>query len=166
MKTDKEARVDKSGKKPKTSKFSATKIHSNVRAASRDGSDVRGSEQHESRFGESSSLQVLQKTKPIAKQHTQSDYISFFKHHYRKLSNEHTRWTTSQITKVVKLLWKKSKSTKTLRRKDGRLRTSKPISGRRYFRKTKGLDARSTRFFWTRLPLESRKFWDNKAQDV
>ncbi len=111
MKADlasKEARIaaEKSAKKSlKSSKFQPTRFHSNVRPSSRDGSDFnRGSEQKdESGLGESSSILVV-KTKPISKP-TQSDYISFFKHHYKTLAKDHQRWTTAQITKVIKLLW-------------------------------------------------------------
>jgi hypothetical protein len=171
MKADlasKEARnaAEKAAKRPKTSKFSSTRIHSNVRAASREGSDVRGSEHHDSRFGESSSLQVLQKTKPIGKHHTQSDYITFFKHHYKNLASQHKRWTTTQITKVIRLLWQKSKKTKTLRRRDGQIRTSKPLSGRRFFRKIKNLSSKVAKHLWVRLPLESKKIWENKSKEI
>lgn len=143
MKADlasKEARnaAERSAKRPatKASRFAATRMHSNIRAASSHGSELnRGSEQNDSRLGESSSLQVLVKTKPISKP-TQSDYISFFKHHYATLSRQHKRWTTPQLTKVIKLLWLKSKKQgRSLKRRDGKLRTTKPISGRRYFRR-------------------------------
>ena len=91
-------------------------------------------------MGESSSPAVLVKTKQITK-NSQTDYITFFKSYYRNLSKQHPRWTTQQIASVIKLLWKKRKNAgKSLRKNDGRLRTTKPISGRRYFRKIRRLD--------------------------
>jgi hypothetical protein len=169
----KEARIaaEKSAKKTVKPSFSATRYHSNVRASSRDGSDFnRGSEQKDdSRLGESSSPQVIvgKKTHPISKAVSKSDYISFFKYHYTKLSKEHKRWSTQQITKVVRLLWKKKKGdTKTLRRKDGKLRTSKPLSGRRYFRKIRHLTGSDATNYWKQFPLETRNHWTNEAQGI
>lgn len=117
----------------------------------------------DSRLADSSSPQVVGKRKLIAKQ-SKTDYTSFFKYHYQKLKTEHKRWTTNQISSVIKLLWKKKKGTnKTLRRKDGRLR-SKPLSGRRYFRKVRVLSAVDTTYFWKRMPAETRTHWDNESK--
>lgn len=95
----------------------------------------------DSRVVESSSPAVfIGKTKQISKP-SQSDYISFFKTYYRNLAQQHPRWTTQQISTVIKLLWKKRKNQgKSLRKSDGRLRTSKPLSGRRYFRRVRRLE--------------------------
>lgn len=161
--------AERSGKKSiKTSRFEATKIHSNVKAASVEGSEVRGSEQKDdSRLGESSSLQIITKTKTIAKPTTKNDYIDFFKYYYKKLSSEHRRWSTPQITKVIKLLWKKTKKEgKSLKRKDGRLRTLKPITGRRFFRKTRRLSAFEAKLLWRQLPYESKQVWDREAKGI
>lgn len=38
-----------------------------------------------------------------------SDYMEFYKHYYYKLSSEHPRWNASQLSQIVKLLWKKKK---------------------------------------------------------
>lgn len=138
----KEARVaaERSAKKYVKPSFSATRLHSNVRAPSREGSEFnRGSEQKDdSRLADSSSPQVYVR-KPITKA-SKSDYISFFKTQYQRLSKEHKRWTTQQIASVVKLLWKKRKGdTKVQRRRENKLRSKKPISGRRMFRKIRGL---------------------------
>lgn len=166
----KEARIaaEKSATKHIKSSFSATRFHSNVKPSSRDGSEFnRGSEQKDdSRLGESSSLQVHVKSRAIAKA-SKSDYVSFFKHHYQRLTKEHKRWTTQQIASVIKLLWKKKKGdTKTLRRKDGKLRTSKPVSGRRYFRRFKHLTAAEANEAWKRLPFESRNLWTYEATGI
>lgn len=143
-------------------------MHYNVRPASREGSEVKGSEQKEdSRLGESSSVQIFNKTKPIAKPTNQHDYIDFFKHYYKKLSNEHRRWTTSQITKVIKLLWKKTKKQgKNLKRRTAGVRSLKPISGRRFFRKTKRLSGFESKILWQRLPFESKNDWNSKAKGI
>lgn len=150
-------------KKSKKPSWSATRIHSAVKHDSKDASDFnKGSEKHDdSRLGESSSPQVVVKSKAIVKQ-SKSEYVSFFKYHYTKLKGEHKRWSTQQISSVIKLLWKKKKgTTKSLRRKDGKLRTSKPLSGRRYFRKVRHLDKDTTAYLWKRMPIETRHNWDN-----
>lgn len=156
-KASKEARfaAERSAKKKiATPAFSATKFHSNIRQVERDDSDFnRGSEaKDESRLAESSSPAVFVKTKQITK-HSQSDYISFFKVHYRKMANEHPRWNTQQISSLIRLLWKKKKNgRKSLRQWNGKLRTSKPLSGRRYFRKIKNLDSTVAKLKWRLLP--------------
>lgn len=166
----KEARVvaEKTARKSVKPSFSATKIHSNVKAASRDGSDFnKGSEHRDDSRLESSTPQVhVQKHKPIAKV-SQSDYINFYKHHYRKLSQEHKRWTSQQISSVVKLLWKKQKGvTKTQRKRDARLRLTKPLSGYRYFRKTRVLDRAQSKYYWHRFPKETKNFWENESKGI
>ncbi len=99
------------------------------------------------------------KTKPIAKA-SQIDYIAFFKTYYRNLAKQHPRWTTQQISSVIKLLWKKRKNQgKSLRKNNGKLRTSKPLSGRRYFRKVKNLDGLEAKIKWRLLPYECRIYW-------
>lgn len=153
-----------SRKVPKTT-FSATKYHSNVKPASRDGSDFnRGSEQKDdSRLGDSSSPQVLvQKTRPILKV-SKEDYVSFYKYHYKKLKGEHKRWTTTQITSVIKLLWKKKKVSTKGRKVSSKMRTTKVISGRRHFRKVRHLSALETAFLWRHMPVETRQHWSNEA---
>lgn len=166
----KEARVaaERSAKKYIKPSFSATRLHSNVRAPSREGSEFnRGSEQKDdSRLGESSSPQVLVR-KPIAKA-TKTDYISFFKYHYQKLSREHKRWTTQQISSVVKLLWKKKKGdTKVQKRREGRLRLGKKVvSGRRWFRKQRALNAIEAKQYWRQFPRETRNYWDYEAKGI
>ncbi len=160
--------AEKAAKRPiKTSRSEPIRFHTNVRPSSREASEAKGSEQKDdSRLGESSSLQVLHKTKPISKPTTQHDYIDFFKHYYKKLSSEHRRWTTSQITKVIKLLWKKSKHPKkTLKRTIG-LRSLKPLSGRRFFRKSKRLSAFESKILWKQLPYESKKEYERKGKGI
>lgn len=57
------------------------------------------------------------------------------------MAKEHPRWNTQQIASIIKLEWKKHKNQgKSLRRNDGKIRTTKPLTGRKYFRKAKGLD--------------------------
>lgn len=106
------------------------------------------------------------KSRTIAKA-SKNDYVSFFKHHYQRLTKEHKRWTTQQIASVIKLLWKKKKGdTKTLRKKDGKLRTSKHVTGRRYFRRVKHLSGSEAAEAWKRFPLESKNIWNNDAKGV
>lgn len=159
----KELRVaaERSAQKYIKPSFSATRIHTNVRAPSREGSEFnRGSEQKDdSRLGESSSPQVVVR-KPITKA-TKTDYISFFKYHYQRLSREHKRWTTQQISSVVKLLWKKKKGdSKTQKKRESRRIGKKPISGRRWFRKTRHLSASEASQYWKHFPRETRELWN------
>ena len=160
--------AQRSAKKQTTpASFSATKFHSNIKQVERDGSDFnRGSEaKDDSRLAESSSPAVFIKTKQIAKP-SQSDYITFFKTYYRNLGKEHPRWTTQQISSVIKLLWKKRKNQGKSLKKNGRLRTSKPLSGRRYFRKVKNLDGIEARIRWRLLPREGKIYWNNESQGI
>ena len=159
----KEARfaAERASRKVSKTTFSATKYHSNVKPASRDGSDFnRGSEQKDdSRLGDSSSPQLLvQKTRPILKA-SQEDYVGFYKYHYKKLKGEHKRWTTTQITSVIKLLWKKKKVASKGRKVSSRMRTTKAISGRRHFRKVRRLSAMESTFLWRHMPVETRNHW-------
>lgn len=86
------------------------------------------------------------------------DYISFFKHHFAKLSAEHSKWAVPQVTSIVKLLWKKKKQSS--KGTTHKLRATKPLSGRRYFRKVKHMTAEEGVRTWKRLPLESRILWN------
>jgi hypothetical protein len=53
-----------------------------------------------------------------------------------------------------------------LRKRDGKLRTSKPLSGRRYFRKIKGLDRKEANIKWRLLPRESKNNYTNESNGV
>jgi hypothetical protein len=37
----------------------------------------------------------------------QNEYLIFFKYYYSRLGAEHPRWTSPQITAIIKLLWRK-----------------------------------------------------------
>ena len=51
------------------------------------------------------------KSKKIAKKSKgSSDYISFFKYHFKKLQFEHKKWSKTQVSSIIALLWKKKKS--------------------------------------------------------
>ena len=139
----KEARIsaEKVARRSIKPSFSATRFHSTVKAASSHGSDFnRGSGQGDDSRLDSSSPQVLIKKTKVIEKSSKNDYVNFFKHHYSRLSKEHKRWTTQQISSVIKLLWRKTKGeSKGLRKRDGRLRSKKPISGRKHFRKVRNL---------------------------
>jgi len=36
-------------------------------------------------------------------------YLMFFKHYYARLHTVHRKWSSNQITYIIKLLWKKKK---------------------------------------------------------
>jgi len=62
------------------------------------------------------------------------------------------------------LLWKKRKNKgKSLRKQDGKLRTSKPLSGRRYFRRVKQLTGLEAKIKWRLLPHESKIYWKHES---
>ncbi len=80
------------------------------------------------------------------------------------MRNQHPRWTTQQIASTIKLLWRKKKSRgKSLRKTDGRLRTSKPLSGRVFFRKVKNLDGLEAKIKWRMLPFEVKIYWKHQS---
>ena len=105
---------------------------------------------------------LVQKTRSILKA-SREDYVSFYKFHYKKLKGEHNRWSTTQITSVIKLLWKKKKAVSKGRKVGGKLRTTKSLSGRRYFRKVRRLSGHEATFLWRNMPVETRNHWANEA---
>jgi hypothetical protein len=103
------------------------------------------------------------KTKKIShtKNRSTQEYISFFKSYFDRLSKEHPNWSARQITSIIKLLWKKRKQNQTKASKP--MRHFKPMSGRKTFRKMKGLSGQEAQMMWKRLPMESRKIWQMKG---
>ena len=104
------------------------------------------------------------KSKKIAKSST--EYISFFKFHYKKLHSEHRKWTTAQISTVIKLLWKKKKTSMKRSHSMMRTRAIKPISGRKFFlrmKKDQGMSPENRMRSWKRLPKESKMNWSKKG---
>jgi hypothetical protein len=91
-------------------------------------------------FDESSAFKRM-KTKKIAqpKNRNTYEYASFFKKYFDSLSKEHPSWSARQITSIIKLLWRKRKLNQTKGAKPMRMRMRKPMSGRKTFRKMKGL---------------------------
>jgi len=87
---------------------------------------------------------------------------------YARISAEHPRWQPNQISAIIKLLWRKRKSqSKTIlsqSKKDGKKRTLKVISGRRFFRKTHHYTYIESKSKWARLPFETKKYWDNQSK--
>lgn len=102
---------------------------------------------------------VVTKTKKIVK----TDYITFYKSTYEKLHAEHPRWTPLQISGIIKLKWKKEKNvfkrTGKTSSKLGTRRTSKILSGFRYYRKYRGLGAKECLNKWRRFPFETKNHW-------
>lgn len=102
---------------------------------------------------------IVGKTKKIVK----TDYITFYKATYEKLHAEHPRWTPLQISGIIKLKWKKEKSsfkkTGRISGKVGTRRASKVLSGFRYYRKYRGLGAKECLYKWRRFPFETKNYW-------
>jgi hypothetical protein len=72
------------------------------------------------------------------------NYVNFFKLYFEKLSKEHPRWTATQITSVIKLLWRKRKN-QTKAKKIQKLQTiglgKGIITGYRFYRRQRRLNA-------------------------
>lgn len=73
----------------------------------REGSSLSLDDINVKEFDESSNSKSM-KSKKISK--PKSEYLSFFQHYFKKLHDEHPRWNPRQITTVIKLLWRKRKS--------------------------------------------------------
>lgn len=113
--------------------------------AKKDSSDFRrsedGQEGKKSTPSKSSSeINYLEKTKKIAKlekkslQKTKkvSEQATFSKYYYDKLASEHPRWSKLQIQTIVRLLWRKRSSKKSIRSLP-----KKGLSGRQMYRREK-----------------------------
>ena len=61
---------------------------------------------------------------------------------------------------MIKLLWRKRKNTgKSLRKTDKKLRKTKALSPKKYFRKVKQLDGYEAKAKWSLLPIECKIYW-------
>ena len=87
-------------------------------------------------------------------------YINFYKYHYARLMQEHSRWTPAQIVQIIKLEWKKrrmqAKGRKIAKRAALQTRRLKPVSGKVFFGRSRLLDHKARDRLWRRLPYESR----------
>ena len=113
---------------------------------------------------ESSSPKLLVKTKKIAK----TDYIAFYKQRYERLHTEHPRWTSRQISSIIKLQWKKEKKQhtklRTVDERTGLRRKSKRIiSGYQYFKRYRGYDTKECVYKWLHFPFETKTLWKRVA---
>ena len=104
------------------------------------------------------------KKKKILKQEAKqprTEYLKFFKFYYDKLTREHPRWSASQISTIIKLLWKKKLTTdKTAAKTSSRvLRPGRKISGRLAFRRANGYSGMEAAERWRQLPMETKRFW-------
>lgn len=104
------------------------------------------------------------KTKTISKGKN-SDYIQFFKYYYASTAKNHPRWTPHQITTIVRLLWKK-RITQNKIKKTGKgfVKKAQILTGRRFFRKEKGLSGVDAGNVWRHLPYESKIYWDHESK--
>lgn len=122
----------------------------------------------DSKVVESSSPKlIVAKTKKILKR-SSSDYISFYKLRYAKLHSTHPRWTSKQISSIIKLEWKKEKSADKKVRRVSRLGTRKPgkiLSGYRFYRKYRGFSYRESVKKWIHFPFETKIYWTHAASN-
>lgn len=101
----------------------------------------------------------------VVKDKTKSDeYINFYKYYHDRLRVEHPRWTTPQITTIIKLLWKK----RNLKKQKTQVGIpAKGLSGRQLYNRTKqseGFLKEQIKQLWKALPHESKKYWQIKGQ--
>ena len=97
-----------------------------------------------------------------------TEYLKFFKFYYDKLSVEHRRWSASQISTIIKLLWKKKLATDKAAVKAS-LRapiSRKKKSGRMTFRKNYGYSGIEALERWKQLPTETRRYWTGKGEGL
>lgn len=94
-----------------------------------------------------------------------TEYLKFFRFYYDKLTVEHPRWSSNQISTIIKLLWKKKSITEKKAAKTGLAapRERKSISGRMAFRKAHGYSAIEAYERWKQLTRESKKYWNSKG---
>ena len=88
--------------------------------------------------------------KPVQPRPNQT-YINFYKFYYNRLGVEHPRWSTSQITTIIRLLWKKRK----MGGAKGEKKIERLMSGRMKYRKAKlaeGFLEEDIKLNWKRLP--------------
>ena len=102
------------------------------------------------------------KTKKIAKK-DRNEYISFHKFHFKKLSQEHKKWSSKQVNKIISLLWQKKKNHMM---KPMKTRSMKAVSGRKFFlnlKKNEGISAEKRMDLWKRMPMETRNLYKKKG---
>ena len=90
-------------------------------------------------------------------------YIEFYKGQYSRYAREHPKWTSQQISVIIKLLWKNRlrMREKRLALKTGSVEKSKKIvSGRKAFLTAMG---KNSMMKWKKLPKESRMMWDKRG---
>ena len=112
---------------------------------------------------EESSNSKSSKSKRIAKK-PKSEYTNFYKHHFERLHREHPKWAHKQITSIIKLLWKKKKSPRSL--ETMKMRPMKPMTGRRFFLKIRrelGVSTQEGMQLWKRLPKERKNLYNRKG---
>jgi hypothetical protein len=100
---------------------------------------------------------------------TSTEYLQFFKYYYSRLGAEHPRWSSPQITAIIRLLWKKRNLNAKMKQKKSRIRNLQlnPISGRVMYRKEKeayGHELVQIQQMWRQLPYESKKYWELKGR--
>lgn len=108
------------------------------------------------------------KKKRISKRESRqpkTEYLKFFKFYYDKLTVEHPRWSASQISTIIKLLWKKKltgdKAASKLPVRAPRL--GRRISGRLAFRRNYNYNGIEGALRWKQLPIESKRYWKRRG---
>lgn len=115
----------------------------------------------DSKLVDSSSPKILVgKSKKIGKAGGQ-DYTQFYKLRYAKLHALHPRWTSKQISSIIRLEWKKEKKNfKGVRKaKLGTRKPAKILSGYKFYRRYRGFSAKESIKRWVHFPYETKVYW-------
>jgi hypothetical protein len=98
-------------------------------------------------------------------------YIQFYKRQYAKLVHEHAKWTAAQISQIIKLQWKHTRSlakdNTTTKRKTRKV--LKLLSGKIFFRRIhaeKFMTYFDCKNAWKRLPFESKRLYVKRGQGM
>lgn len=96
------------------------------------------------------------------KKEKSTEYLAFYKYYYDRLSADHPRWNSSQITTIIKLLWKKKRKAGRTKTKGIRKTSNKVLSGWQFYRKKKeseGYTRTMIKVMWKGLPIESKRYF-------
>ena len=92
------------------------------------------------------------------------EYRSFYKYYYNNLKEEHPNWTSSKITTIISLLWKKKKLALRFESEEETVKEvcERILSGKDAFREAKrhdGTNIQEIDKLWSRLPVEAKRKW-------
>lgn len=138
---------------------------SSSRPKKRSDSGARASDRKDdSKQPYDSSSPLVAKRKLINR--TKQDYVSFYKKMTTFLSHEHPRWTQAQISSIVRLEWRKKKSSAKKIAKKALRKSHKVVSGYQFFRRHRKFSSQEAKDLWKHFPHETKVSWTHKSADV